>query len=406
VKDPLEEASQDVNRRTASVVLAAFLAGLIGLAIFRPGTRDVLAIIFGLVLMVMLHEAGHFFMARRAGMKCTEFFVGFGPKLWSVKRGETEYGVKAVLLGGYVRIIGMTNIEEVAPEDEPRTFRNGSTKNRLAVILAGVTVNIVLAFLLFAVVIAARGIPNGVNTTIDEVLPNRPAAAAGFHSGDTVVAVNDTRVGGWNGLTDAISTSDGDPLTITVVREGERKTIRVTPKPDENGDLKIGIGPSTTYRDVSVLDSIPESVDRMGLVVTGTASAIGDLFTPDGVEEYSRNFSSGAPAKGDPIDDRPRSIIGFIDVGSQITNGDPWILLELLAGISLTLAIFNLLPLLPFDGGHARIVLYEWAASKVKHRKVRVDFRRLAAEPAIVLAFFLILFLSTAYLDIRDIVGS
>ena len=175
MKDPLEEASVDVDRRGAALILLAVVVGLVGLAIVRPGARDALLIIFGIVLMVMLHEAGHFLAARRAGMKATEFFVGFGPRLWSFKRGETEYGVKAIPAGGYVRILGMSNLEQpieeldddglptgkwvhdYTPADEPRTFRRGSYGNRLVVILAGVTVNLIIAFLLFFIVIAGQG---------------------------------------------------------------------------------------------------------------------------------------------------------------------------------------------------------------------------------------------------------
>jgi membrane-associated protease RseP (regulator of RpoE activity) len=407
VKDPLEEASADVTRKSATLILVAFLVGLMGLAIFRPGTRDVLAIIFGLVLMVMLHEAGHFIVAKRAGMKCTEFFVGFGPKLWSFRRGETEYGIKAVLLGGYVRILGMTNLEEIDPEDEPRTFRRGSYKNRLKVVLAGVTVNILLAFVFFTVAIAGRGeVVDHTTTKIGTVSAKTAAAAAGLKAGDRIVAANGTRLSTWDQLVEFIHSHGDKIVELSVMRNGNLVKLTATPE-DRNGEGFLGVsGGYAAYRGVSALGAVPESVDRMGLIVTGTVDAIGNLFTPSGVQHYSQNFSSGAPAKGAPIEDRPRSIIGFIDVGSQITNGDPWILLELLAGISLTLALFNLLPLLPFDGGHARIVLYEWAMSKYKHREVRVDFRRLAPEPAIVLAFFLILFVSTAYLDIRDLVGS
>ena len=121
--------------------------------------------------MVMLHEAGHLIAARRCGMKATEYFLGFGPRLWSFQRGETEYGVKAIPAGGYVRIIGMSNLEEVDPADEPRTFRRGTTTHRLIVILAGVTVNILLAWLLFTVAIAGQGqLYEGPSTTVDRVV--------------------------------------------------------------------------------------------------------------------------------------------------------------------------------------------------------------------------------------------
>ena len=128
MKDPLEEAGvgADVNSRVATGILLTFIAAMVALAIFVPGSRTPLLLIVGIILMVMLHEFGHYWMAKRSGMKVTEFFVGFGPRLWSFTRGETEYGVKAIPAGGYVRIIGMTNLEEVDPADEPRTFRQAT----------------------------------------------------------------------------------------------------------------------------------------------------------------------------------------------------------------------------------------------------------------------------------------
>src|SRR5262245_21081303 len=138
-----------MSRGGATRLLLVVIAGLVGLFVFVPGSRIRLAIIIGTSIMVMLHEAGHYIMAKRAGMKVTEYFLGFGPRLWSFRRGETEYGVKALPLGGYVRIVGMNNLEEVDPADEPRTFRGGTTRNRLVVILAGVTVNLILAWVLF-----------------------------------------------------------------------------------------------------------------------------------------------------------------------------------------------------------------------------------------------------------------
>ena len=157
----------------------AFVAALVGLAVFVPGSRIPLAIIVGIVLMVMLHEAGHYITAKRAGMKVTEFFLGFGPRLWSFRRGETEYGVKALPLGGYVRIIGMSSLEEVDPEDEPRTYRQGRYRDRMKVVLAGVTVNLLIAFLLFFVVIAGRGVAEGPSTTVSSVVAGSAAAQAG-----------------------------------------------------------------------------------------------------------------------------------------------------------------------------------------------------------------------------------
>ena len=182
MKDPLEEAGVgvDVNSRAATGILLTFIAAMVALAIFVPGSRTPLLLIVGIILMVMLHEFGHYWMAKRSGMKVTEFFVGFGPRLWSFRRGETEYGVKAIPAGGYVRIIGMTNMEEVDPADEPRTFRQATPGKRLATILAGVTVNLIIAFVLFFVVIAGQGrVYDGPNIRIYRVDPDAITPGAG-----------------------------------------------------------------------------------------------------------------------------------------------------------------------------------------------------------------------------------
>jgi membrane-associated protease RseP (regulator of RpoE activity) len=145
----------------------------------------------------------------------------------------------------------------------------------------------------------------------------------------------------------------------------------------------------------------------VGDVTAGTATALADLFSPEGISEYSKNFTSDAPKAGTPAADaRPRSIIGIVDRGSDFVNGDISALLWLLGGISLVLALFNTIPLLPFDGGHAAIVVYESIASRVKKREVRADYRKLMPMTAVVLFVFLAFALSAMFLDIREAVGS
>ena len=406
MKDPLEEASADVDRRGATLILVGVIVFLIGLAIFRPSARDALAIVVGIILMVMLHEAGHFIAARRSGMKASEFFVGFGPRLWSFRRGETEYGVKAIPAGGYVRILGMSNLEEVDPADESRTFRRGSTKNRLVTVMAGVTVNAIIAFLLFFVVIAGQGrVAEGPSTTVSRVVAGSAAADAGFRPDDKIVGVNGRAVTGWDQLKAAIERNGGKVVTFALLRDGLTLDVEATLK-EQGGQGFLGIGPSTAFRDVGVFEAIPESLRTMGDITTGTVEGFGRLFSPSGVAKYSENFTSAAPKAGTPAADaRPRSLIGIVDEGSTIIDGNVWALLWLLGGISLILALFNTIPLLPFDGGHAAVVIYEWAASKAKGKEVRVDFRKLMPVTAVVLAIFLTLGLSAMFLDIKQVVG-
>ncbi len=404
MKDPLEEASVDVSRGVAAKVLLAFVIGLVALAVFSPGARTPLAIVFGLVLMVMLHEAGHYWAAKRTGMKVTEFFVGFGPRLWSFRRGETEYGVKAIPAGGYVRIIGMTNLEPVEPEDEPRTYRAARYRDRLVVVLAGVTVNIIIAVALFAVVLVGHGRAEP-NTTVNLITRDSAAHYAGLRTGDRIVAIDGESIGGWDELKAAIEARGDQATAIAVERDGRLVEVEATPAL-RNGQGFLGVSPGSSYVSVGLLGAIPESLDSVKDVTVGTVEAVGRLFSPAGVSDYSRNFTSDAPEAGSSADlERPRSIVGIVDQGRDIVDGDGWALLWLLGGISLILALFNLIPLPPFDGGHAAVVVYEWAASKLTRRRVEVDYKKLMPVAAIVLAFFLTLSLSAMFLDVREAIG-
>src|SRR5262245_40595791 len=163
-----------------------------------PTQVAIVGVVLTLPVIIMLHEAAHFFAAKRAGMKVTEFFVGFGPRLWSVKRGETEYGVKAVVLGGYCRIIGMTNLEEVAPEDEPRAYRSKGYFSRVGVAFAGPAVHFLIAFVLMFAVFAVAGdvMHERALTRLDQT--SLGAKDAGLRAGDTLVSIDGTPITAWS----------------------------------------------------------------------------------------------------------------------------------------------------------------------------------------------------------------
>jgi len=409
VKDPLEEAGSDVTRRGAGVSLLLVLLGLILLAVLRPSTIDTLAIIFGIVALIMLHEAGHYFTAKRAGMKVTEFFLGFGPRVWSFRRGETEYGVKAIPAGGYVRIVGMSNLEDVDPDEEPRTFRHGTFGNRLTVILAGVSVNLILAFLLIYVALIGRGLPDTLEANVSRVVPNSPAAAAGIRDGDRIIAIDGQRLDVDRDIAQALRDRVGQPTTIVVKRDGGTATVTAVPQErsssDKSGIIGVSVGQSvSSYRSFNPIEAVPESFTTIGQITRDTGAGIGRLFSPAGIERYSKNFTGDAPKQGSPAsNERPRSIIGIVDIGGDLVGGNVWSLLFLLGAINLIVALFNLIPLLPFDGGHAAVVIYEQVASKIRGREVRVDFRKLVPVTALVLVVFLTLGLSAMFLDIRQI---
>ncbi len=405
MKDPLEEVQVADSPRSGSAVLGLLIAGLLLLAVVVPGSRTPLIIVAGIVVMVMLHEAGHYFVAKWAGMKATEFYLGFGrPKLFSFRRGETEFGVKPIALGGYVRIIGMTNLEEVDPADEARTFRQGTTGKRLAVILAGVTMNFILAFVLFFIVIAGQGQVNeGPNTTIQQVVKKSAAATAGLQAGDRVLSADGTTIKNWDQLKSIIERHGGKPIALVVDRKGNEVQLSATPKED-SGYGFLGVSPHEQYRSVGVFEAIPESFNTMGKVLTGTGQAfqhVPDVFT--GLNKVGTPAPTSGPGAQQSLE-RPRSIVGIVDVGSQIA-GNVWGMLALLGLVSFSLGLINLLPVLPFDGGHAAVVVFESIASKVRRRRVRVDYRKLMPVTTVFMVLFLAFALSTILLDVRDAIG-
>jgi regulator of sigma E protease len=256
-------------------------------------------------------------------------------------------------------------------------------------------------------VIAGQGrVSDGVNTTVTQVVKGSAAADAHFHEGDTIVAVDGKTVGGWEALKTAIESHGDQPTQFVVKRHGERVELTATPE-DRAGQGFLGIAPGFAYRSVGVLGAVPESLRSMGDVVVRTGEGFGRFFSPSGVERYSKSFSGPVPKAGSTAaQDRPIGIIGIVDQGSDLVAGNVWALLWLLGAISLLLALVNALPLPPLDGGHAAVVIYEWVASKVKGHRVAVDYRKLMPVVAVVLALFLTLGLSTAFLDIRQAVGN
>jgi len=401
VKDPLEEVQLTETRQQSLVVLAVILGLLVLLFVTSPW---VAAIIVGLIAMVMLHEAGHLIAARRCGMKATEYFLGFGPRLWSFKRGETEYGVKAIPAGGYVRIIGMNNLEEIDPADEPRTYRQGSTKRRLIVVLAGIAVNLFLAWLLFTVAIAGQGkLYDGPSTTVQRVVNGSAAADAGLEKGDQFVAVNNEPVSSWDDLKDTIEASGGQETTFTVIRDGERVDVVAVPA-KEGGKGFLGVAPGAIERHIGVLAAPVEGVKAIGDTTVAFGKGIAHIVSPAGVKEYGQNFTNPAKQGSQRDLERPRSLVGITDIGSQYIAGNFWQLLFLLASVSLVLALVNLVPIPLFlDGGHAVTVIYEAVATRVKGHTVRADPRKLLPIAALGIGLFLMLGLSAMLLDIRDL---
>ncbi|MCU0265642.1 MAG: site-2 protease family protein [Actinomycetia bacterium] len=376
----------------------------------------IVAFVVLLLLSVMVHEWGHFATARRFGMKVTEFFVGFGPRLWSVRRGETEYGVKAVPAGGYVKITGMTDLEPVAPEDEPRAFYRAPARQRAVVLAAGSAMHFAIGLALLLFVFMALGSPV-LGTRLAEVTscvpatagaecapgdPQSPAAAAGLQSGDTVVAVNGTPVEDWAGLTEPIRASAGTPMTFTVERDGQQQEVTVVPATVERTDPTtgepvtvgyVGISPQVTMDRAGPVEAIGSTLRGTWAILVGTAQALAQL--PEKVVDLVRTLA------GDQERD-PNGLVGIVgaaDISGQLASGDlppaarVGDVLLLVASFNLFVGVFNLLPLLPLDGGHLAVLGYEqlrnwWARRRGRPEPGRVDMTRLMPLAYVVFVFF------------------
>ena len=398
MKDPLGDAPPVETRKAVTGAIVMVL-GLALIVLARPSMWVTVAIVVGLLLTIMLHEWGHYMMAKRAGLKVTEFFCGFGPRIWSFRRGETEYGIKAIPLGGYVRIIGMTNLEEVDPEDEPRAYRNAPYGKRMKVVLAGIAVNLVIFMVLMFIGLVGHGVDQP-GTTLALVARDTPAAKAGFLKGDRIVAIDDVAVSSWDSVGEHIRPNVGTPIDVTVNRDGIEKTISVKPKKID-GQGRIGISPAYFTHHYSVPAAAGESVLWVWKGTEQIGGALGKIFSPSGVQRYSSTVANPDGKNALPASERPQSVVGIVINGNDFVRGNVWNLLGLLASINLFLALFNALPLPPLDGGHAAVATYEAIASKVKGRRVRVDYAHIMPIAAAVVLILLMFGLSTMYLDVR-----
>jgi RIP metalloprotease RseP len=411
-------------------------------------------IIVGVLLMVVIHELGHFVAAKAFNMKATEAFFGFGPRLWSITRGETEYGIKAIPLGGYVRIIGMNPFEEVAPEDEGRTYRENPFWKKSIVVLAGIFSHFVVAFILFYAIALTFGVGT-VTTEIDGV-SQVMAAPSGVDDeqelvlfvGDEIVAIDGVPFAQWVQSAKA----DGATTEVEVLRDGEVVVLVTTeqlmPAPAAGVDIRRG-DVLVSFAGESIEDwsqfqelargnpgaTVPVEVERDGTTVVFEVQL--ETREVDGVEEGFFGVSPVAVVEsagligaigvaaenmwiatkaavqglwglvanfddliravfsgGDSavLDEvRPVSPIGLVRIAGPLE-----VSLQLLAFVNIFVGVLNFVPLYPLDGGHFAVALYE----KIRGRAA--DVRRLLPIAAAVFAFIVLLGILGFYFDIVD----
>jgi regulator of sigma E protease len=306
----------------------------------------------GFAALVILHEAGHFTAAKLVGMR-VERFALFFPPLWArVRRGETEYAIGAIPLGGYVKITGMNPAEELSPEVASRAYYNQPVWKRVVVIAAGPAVNIVLAFVIMWAVFMHTG-TLGSPASVASVEQGRPAAAV-LKPGDAILAVDGRAPAGGDvdaqmkSIGDAIAAHKGTPVTLTISRGGETKTVTATPFYDAKlKKWRIGFGQQPTQHDAGPVSASGAAVSQMWNVTSGTVSRIAQIFKPEDRKQLT-------------------SVVGGYETTRQAFSLSPSIAFMLLAIISLSLGIVNLFPFLPLDGGHIF-----WAlAEKVRGRAI------------------------------------
>lgn len=349
------------------------------------GIAAAVAILF----FVTAHEAGHFFAAKSVGIKATRFFFGFGPTIWSTKRGETEYGVKAIPLGGWVRIVGMSPLEEVAPEDIGRTYREKKFWEKSVVVLAGVGINFLIGFILFYGVLVANGV-NDYVTTVDTVVAESPAADAGMVAGDQIVAIGDQTVSNWDDLTAALAQGPG-PTTVTVLRDGEQIVLQADLAASDSiaGSGYLGVSPSVEHVGVGPIEGIGYAGKLVGGAVGDTFYSLYQMFRPSSLSKYVGVLGGNTDI---PEEIRPVSPVGIVAIGTQAGNAAGF--LSIMAYMNVILATINLIPLLPLDGGHFAIALYE----KIRGRAP--DMRKLMPLAAATMAALVFLFIVGFVLDI------
>jgi membrane-associated protease RseP (regulator of RpoE activity) len=382
----------------------------------------------GILVSVCLHEAGHLLTAKKFGMKATHYFAGFGPTVWSFKRGETEYGVKAIPAGGFVKIIGMTPLEEVAPADQDRAFWRFPLWQRTIVLSAGSFTHFLLAIVVFYLAAVTTGLPNpaaiSFNPTdakpvVGQVTncvvqaytivkgdlrgcrasdPPGPAKAAGLRHNDLVVSVGGKHVTTYGDLVNTVRAAPAGPVDVVYIRDGARRTTTVDLVATQRPSVDKPKGKLSTVSAMGVQVRFPPRIlhhSAIGGVVAATSFTgynITSTFKALGA------FPSKIPKLIDAIEGQPRdsstpiSVVGASRVGGEAAQmGLPIVFLTLLGGLNIFIGIFNLFPLLPLDGGHVAIAWYERARSWLAARRGRADPGRVDYNKLLPLTYVVVL---------------
>ena len=366
----------------------------------------ILAFAIALLLSVMVHEFGHYITAKRFDMKVSEFFLGFGRRIWSFKRGETEFGIKAIPAGGYCRIEGMTPRDEMPIGEESRAFFGATTTRKLIVLGAGSFAHFLIGFLIIFMIFFGVGV-NALLSDVSEVAPNSAAAAAGFQPGDKITAIDGREVTDWYIDAKAIANSDGKELTFTVLRNGEEISIVAAPTYlSSEKRYMLGVVTKIGIKREGFFTSLSESGRATMVLTRESAKAL--IALPTKVPQLIRQTFGGEARD-------PNGLVGVVGaagvsadvISSSKLNSTQRLgtFLLLIASLNIFVGLFNLLPLLPLDGGHMAVAIAD---------EIRAFFARLRSKPRpagidvnvltpITMTVFALLAVLTAILLITDI---
>ena len=364
-------------------------------------TLGVVSFFVGLLIVILLHELGHYTVARAFDFKVEEYFVGFGPRLWSTRRGEIEYGIKALPLGGYVKIAGMNPYQPVAPEDLPRAYGSKPRWQRALVIFAGPGVHFLIAAVLFGASFFVSGDYSVATPVVSEVADRlnghtSPARAAGLHAGDRIVTVGGNESPNLEELGTYVTDHVGQPVVFTVLRSGERLSLTMEPEQGENdlGDPIGRVGVLLNAEDpgpVGIGSAAAQGVGEVGRATAASVGQIGKVFGPEGISRVTKLvFTDAERAPQDPA-----SVVGIgREVGRTGAQGDWGTILYFLGFVTVFIGLVNLMPLPPFDGGHLAVLLIE----KIRGRTI--DPRRVIPVAVAVMGFFVVFVALTMIADL------